>query len=93
MDTAHRRRAPRTRAPRPEQEVKRLTAESLSDHLGVMLKAEAVAELLDVPVKKVYNLARDNDLPHVRVGGRLRFPSHRLAEWIDANSNRPRRRE
>lgn len=101
MDSPHRRRASRNRAPsptpdvqRPANEAKRLTAETLGGFVGVMLKADAVADLLNVNRKAVYNLTRSGELPHVRVGGRIRYPSVRIAEYIESKSDGgPRRRE
>lgn len=49
-----------------------------------MLRAQTVAEMLDVPVRRVYQLCRERSIPHVRVGRSVRFNKARLEEWIAA---------
>lgn len=51
---------------------------------GRMLRADAVAELLDLPRKRVYLLARDGIIPHIRVGRQVRFSAQELEAWIAA---------
>jgi len=47
-----------------------------------LLTAKEVAELLRVPVPRVYALGRLRVLPVVRVGRQVRFDADRLAKWI-----------
>jgi len=47
-----------------------------------LLKAQEVAEILSTSVAGVYQLARDELLPHVRLGRRIRVDPEVLAEWI-----------
>lgn len=51
---------------------------------GRMLRVAAVAELLDLPEKRVYELVRAGVLPHVRLGRSIRFNSAELEAWIAA---------
>lgn len=48
---------------------------------GRMLRADAVAELLDIELKRVYILAREGILPCVRVGRQVRFNRADLEAW------------
>lgn len=57
---------------------------SATDHLPRMLRTAAVAAMLDLPERRVYELVRAGLIPHVRVGRSVRFNSRRLAEWIEA---------
>lgn len=50
--------------------------------LGRMLRAEAVAALLDLPRKRVYLLAQEGIIPHVRVGRQVRFNESAIEAWI-----------
>ena len=49
-----------------------------------MLRASAVAEILDLPLNRVYALARDGVIPHARVGRSIRFNSTALAQWLES---------
>lgn len=49
-----------------------------------MLRAQTVAEMLDVPVRRIYQLCRERSIPHVRLGRSVRFAEARLKEWIAA---------
>jgi excisionase family DNA binding protein len=47
-----------------------------------LIRADAVAELLDVDRYRVYELAREGNLPHVRLGRAVRFDPVAIREWI-----------
>jgi excisionase family DNA binding protein len=47
-----------------------------------LLLADEVASLLRVNKDRVYQLARDNQIPHVRVGRQVRFQESALKEWL-----------
>lgn len=49
-----------------------------------LLTAREVAEALGLPKWRVYQLARDEGLPAVRLGRSLRFDADALAEWLQA---------
>lgn len=49
-----------------------------------MLRVAAVAGMLDLPEKRIYELVRAGVLPHVRVGRSIRFNAETLAAWIEA---------
>ncbi|MGV8168150.1 MAG: helix-turn-helix domain-containing protein [Alkaliphilus sp.] len=49
--------------------------------IKLLLVAE-VAEILRVPISRVYDLARQNMLPHVRVGRQIRFDAEALQNYI-----------
>lgn len=52
-----------------------------------MLRCKAVAEMLDLPEQRVYILAREGVLPHVKVGRAIRFNEAELEEWIAAGGS------
>ncbi len=49
-----------------------------------MLKADEVAELLNVRTSSLYDLVRKGNIPHVRIGQRIRFNERLLNEWVAA---------
>jgi excisionase family DNA binding protein len=48
-----------------------------------LLTAKQTAELLQVTLPRVYELARSGLIPCVRMGRQLRFPESKLIEWIE----------
>lgn len=52
-----------------------------------MLRVAAVAGMLDLPEKRVYELVRAGVLPHVRVGRSIRFNADTLTAWIQAGGS------
>lgn len=60
-----------------EKDTSTLSAERL-------LRVAAVAAILDLPERRVYQLARAGVLPHVRVGRSIRFDKSKIEEWIEA---------
>jgi excisionase family DNA binding protein len=55
--------------------------ETLKSQRGLM-KAEAVAALLGLHVKYVYELARQGKLPSYRIGGATRFDGKEVSVWL-----------
>lgn len=49
-----------------------------------LLTAAEVAEILAVTPARVYELVRQDVLPHVRLGRQVRIDPDRLEEWIAA---------
>ncbi|GMA60353.1 helix-turn-helix domain-containing protein [Alicyclobacillus fastidiosus] len=49
-----------------------------------LVGAHEIAELLDVTTQRVYDLARQNIIPHVRLGRVVKFDLERVQQWIDA---------
>lgn len=53
-----------------------------------LLKAEAVAELLNVPIHRVWELSRNNKIPAIKIGKRLyRYNEAELMKWIENGGN------
>lgn len=49
-----------------------------------LLKAEAVAEILDVSVQRVWELTRENSIPHIKIGQRqFRYSEPALMNWLE----------
>ena len=57
-----------------------------------LLRAEDVAELLQLRVDHIYKLARENRIPHLRFGRTLRFRAEAIDQWLreqeQTNGNR-----
>ena len=49
-----------------------------------MLRVAEVAKRLDLPEKRLYILAREGIIPHVRLGRSVRFNEAELEAWIAA---------
>lgn len=49
-----------------------------------MLRVSDVAQRLDLPEKRLYILAREGIIPHVRLGRSIRFNEAELEAWIAA---------
>jgi len=49
-----------------------------------LLKADEVAEVLQVPKPRVYELARQQVLPAVRIGRQIRFRQEAIEMWLAA---------
>lgn len=49
-----------------------------------LVSVHAVAEMLGVSQQRVYDLARQNILPHVRLGRVIRFDLEAVEAWINA---------
>lgn len=51
------------------------------------LTADQVAEILNIPKFRVYELCRKNLIPHVRLGRQVRFLESALREWVAAGGS------
>jgi len=49
-----------------------------------LMTAQDVARDTGIPLARVYELARDGDLPHVRLGRALRFDAEAVRRWLAA---------
>lgn len=56
-----------------------------------LMTAQEVAELLRVPRSTVYELARNQRIPFLKVGRRTLFAQQSLLDWIAAQTVQPRR--
>ena len=55
---------------------------------GKLLKAEAVAEILDVTKARVYELTREKKLPAILVGERqYQYSETAILNWIEKGGN------
>lgn len=48
-----------------------------------LLKVQVIAEALDVPDSRIYELIRLGLLPAVRIGRQVRVSEDKLKEWIE----------
>jgi excisionase family DNA binding protein len=53
-----------------------------------LLNAKNVAAMTNKPVKSIYDLARRNLIPNIRIGKSVRFHPDKLKEWLDAGGSR-----
>ena len=51
--------------------------------LPLTLKAREAAEVLRISISKVYELARTESFPAVRIGKRVVIPRDKLIEWMN----------
>jgi excisionase family DNA binding protein len=56
---------------------------------GEVMDVEAVAAYLGFSSSTIYTKVRDFDIPHVRLGGVLRFPKVEIDRWLSRNTVRP----
>ena len=47
------------------------------------LKPEQAAQLLQISRSRIYELIRENKVPHVRVGNSIRIPRRALEAWLE----------
>lgn len=50
-----------------------------------LLTVREVAQKLDLSVGRVYQLAKHQDFPTIRIGGSIRVNAAHLQAWIDSN--------
>lgn len=55
--------------------------------LRKLTDAAVVADSLNIPKWRVYELAREGVIPHVRLGRSMRFDEVRIREWLDAGGS------
>lgn len=48
-----------------------------------LLRAEDVAERLQLRVDHIYKLAREERIPHIRFGRTLRFRDEAITRWLE----------
>jgi len=54
-----------------------------------VMDVDAVADYLGFSSSTIYSKVRDLDIPHVRIGGALRFPKVEIDKWLSRNTVRP----
>ncbi len=52
----------------------------MSNFIAPMLTVRQVASLFQVQPATIYAWIRDGEMPHIRLGGRIRIPSAKLSE-------------
>jgi excisionase family DNA binding protein len=48
----------------------------------VFITAEDAAELLDCSRRKLWQLTKDRKIPHVRIGGSVKYERQSLLDWL-----------
>jgi excisionase family DNA binding protein len=54
-----------------------------------VMDVEGVAAYLGFASSTIYSKVREFDIPHVRIGGALRFPKVEIDKWLSRNTVRP----
>lgn len=58
-----------------------------------LLNADQLAEILDVKRGTIYSwLSRGVDIPHVKIGGTVRFREKAVMDWLSEKEQKRRRR-
>lgn len=47
-----------------------------------------VASLVGKPVSSIYDLARRNLIPHIRVGKSVRFDAQKIRDWLEQGGSK-----
>ena len=47
-----------------------------------LMTAEQVAEVTGIPLSRIYELSRNEEMPHARLGRALRYDPRHVAEWL-----------
>ncbi|MEA2014988.1 MAG: substrate-binding domain-containing protein [Thermodesulfobacteriota bacterium] len=55
-----------------------------------LLTTKELAEFLRLNEKKIYQLVKDGNIPHVRIAGKWLFPERHVMRWIDESVQRER---
>jgi excisionase family DNA binding protein len=53
------------------------------------LHVQDICEHFGISKSTVYLYVRNNDIPHIRIGGKLYFTESDLAAWINSNKKLP----
>lgn len=56
---------------------------------GEVMDVDGVADYLGFSSSTIYTKVRELDIPHVRLGGVLRFPKVEIDKWLSRNTVRP----
>lgn len=61
------------------------------DHIltGDVMDVDGVAEYLGFSSSTIYSKVKDLEIPHVRIGGSLRFSKIEIDKWLSRNTVRP----
>jgi excisionase family DNA binding protein len=59
----------------------------MSITLPKLVPAPPIAESLGVTPWRIYELVRQNRIPHVRLGRSVRFDPAKIAAWIEAGGS------
>lgn len=53
------------------------------------LRANDIAEMLDLSEKQIYKMAATGEIPSLRIANLVRFDPHDFAAWLKARSSAP----
>ena len=56
---------------------------------GRLLRVPEVCRLLSVSKSTVYRMVEQNQLPHIRIAGSLRFRQHSILQWLSGQEKLP----
>jgi excisionase family DNA binding protein len=58
-------------------------------HQGRLLRVREVCSLLSLSKSTVYRMVEQNQLPHIRIAGSLRFRQHSILQWLSGQEKLP----
>jgi excisionase family DNA binding protein len=58
------------------------------ENIRKLLDAKHIADLVGIPVSSIYDLARRNVIPHIRIGKAVRFQPEKITEWLASGGSR-----
>lgn len=53
-----------------------------------LLKADEVAELLNIKPQTVYLLKSQKKIPFIQIGGSVRFQQSEIEKWVESNKSK-----
>ncbi|MGH9587227.1 MAG: helix-turn-helix domain-containing protein [Acidobacteriaceae bacterium] len=53
------------------------------------LRANDIAQILDLSAKQIYKMAATGEIPSLRIANSVRFDPHDFAAWLKARSSAP----
>lgn len=56
--------------------------------MEVLHTVEAIAPQFNLSTQAVYAACRNGQIPHVRIGKRIRIPESSIQKWIDAQTSK-----
>ena len=54
-----------------------------------LLRVPEICRLLSVSKSTVYRMVEQNQLPHIRIAGSLRFRQHSILQWLSGQEKLP----
>lgn len=63
--------------------------EQILEQKKAALRANDIAQILDLSEKQIYKMAATGEIPSLRIANSVRFDPHDFAAWLKARSSAP----